>query len=230
MELKGRLRLIASKVPECDILCDVGTDHAYIPIYLAEKGICKRAVASDVRKGPIEVAAENIRQAGLEHVIQPRMGYGLDTLDEKESDVIVIAGMGGTLITEILQKGLSKAKKASCLVLQPMKLPELVREWLYENGFNIEDEDLICEEGKIYNIIVARWTGLKRSCERVYLLVGEKLVEKKDPLLLRLITKNISVLDKVIRGQKMSENCKTEMLRNVEMREALKKLLDLLKE
>lgn len=229
MELKGRLKLIGDKVPKCRILCDVGTDHAYIPIYLAQKGICEKAIASDVRKGPIEIADENIKKVSLENVIECRLGNGLDTLEEHEADVIVIAGMGGALIAEILEKGFIKAKKAACLVLQPMKAPEVLRQWLYLNGFDITDEELIVEENKIYNVIVARWTGAIREQEPIFLLIGEKLMEKQDPLLTRLLKRNIRILDKIIQGQKMSERVNTEIQNSIEKRDALKKLLDMQK-
>lgn len=230
MELKGRLKLIADKVPKCRLLCDVGTDHAYIPIYLVERGICEKAIASDVRKGPIDIADENIRKAGLENVVECRLGYGLDTLEEHESDVIVIAGMGGALIAEILNKGFIKAKKATCLVLQPMKAPEVLRQWLYLNGFDITDEELIGEENKIYNVIVARWTGVIREQEPIFLLIGEKLVEKRDLLLSRLLSRNIRILDKIIQGQKKSERKNFDIQNTIEMRDALKRLLDMQKE
>lgn len=198
MRLKGRLELIARKVPKCDIVCDVGTDHAYIPIYLMEDKRCRRAVASDVKLGPLHAAEENIRNNGFENCIVTRLGYGIDTISENESDVIVIAGMGGILITNILEKGINKARKANLLVLQPMNSIEFVREWLYSEGFDIIDEELAAEGEKIYVVISARWDGIRRQYSQVYYHIGRKLVEKRDPLLEKYINRKIIQLESVL--------------------------------
>jgi tRNA (adenine22-N1)-methyltransferase len=198
MELKGRLKLIASKVQACDTLCDIGTDHAYIPIYLVLNSICKRVVATDLRKGPLMIAKENIKAFGLENLIETRLGYGLESIMDIDPDAIIIAGMGGMLICEILTRGISTAKKSSRLILQPMNAIEAVREWLYRNGFAVIDEELANEGEKIYNVIVAKWDGRKREAKGIYYHIGEKLIERRDPLLTSLICKRIKQLGKII--------------------------------
>ncbi len=198
MELKGRLKLIADKIPECDILTDVGTDHAYIPIHQIKYSKCVKAIASDIKKGPILSAKMNIKEAGYEKYIDTRIGYGLEAINEKEVDVIVIAGMGGILIKDILEKDLYKVRRAKALVLQPMNAIEITREWLYKNGFDILDEEL-CDEGeKIYNVLVVCWKGETKDTESIYYYIGKRLIEKRDPLLGKLLKKKIQLLKKAI--------------------------------
>lgn len=183
MDLKGRLKLIAQKVPECDRVCDIGTDHAYIPIYLIQNHVCKKAIAADVGQGPLSAAEENIRSHKLEDRIETRLGDGLEPIAEDEADVIVIAGMGGILIKDILERDIAKAKKAKGLVLQPMNALEVTREWLYVHGFEILDEELTNEGEKIYNVIVCKWTGKRNKVEKINYYIGKKLIERRDPLL-----------------------------------------------
>ncbi|NLL04687.1 MAG: SAM-dependent methyltransferase [Clostridiaceae bacterium] len=199
MVLKGRIKFIANMIPECTILSDIGTDHAYIPIYSVKNQICKKAIACDIGEGPVAVANRNIKRHGMEDRVVTRIGSGFKPISEEELDVCVIAGMGGILITEILQEDINKAKKANKLILQPMNCIELVREWLYLNGFEITDEGLINEGFRIYNVIVAQWTGKIAKKELVYYYIGEKLIEKKDPLLKKYINRRIDLMDRVLK-------------------------------
>ena len=202
MEIKGRLNLIADKVPVCEVLCDVGTDHAYLPVYLIKQGKCGRIIASDAKAGPIRVARKNITLYGMEDKIETRLGYGIETIEENEADVIVIAGMGGELIVEILRRGIKKAKRCRCLILQAMNSIDILHRWLYENGFNIYDEELAVEGEKIYCVICAKWTGEEGAEDCLYYYIGKKLVEKHDPLLPAYIKKSITRLDKAISSMK----------------------------
>ena len=213
MELRGRLKLIASKTPRCNTVCDIGTDHAYIPIYLIINGICKKAIASDVKKGPVLAASTNISQHNLVDRIETRMGNGLDTIGLDEADTIIIAGMGGLLIKEILSSSFEKASKASALILQPMNAIEVLRKWLYDNGFEIYDEELAAEGEKIYNVIAARWTGLIEKTEDIYFYLGRKLIDKKDALLPRYIKKSIYTLNKAIKEMERAESIEAIELR-----------------
>jgi len=206
MELRGRLGLIGEMVPSCSVLCDIGTDHAYIPIYAVGANKCARAIATDIKKGPLLAAERNIKGHGLECRIETRLGNGLECIDEGEADVIIIAGMGGILIREILLKGIEKAKKANALIIQPMNAIEIVREWLYENGFDIYDETLTQEGEKIYVVIAAKWAGFPKKVDKIYYHIGEKLIEKNDPILRKYIDKKYRQLEKVIYGLQKSKN------------------------
>ncbi len=205
MELKGRLKLIAHKVPACDTLFDIGTDHGYIPISLMEKGICKKAVGADVKKGPLMAAAENIKLNGMEGKISVKLGDGLAPVEPGSEDVVVIAGMGGILIKDILKNELDKAKKAKALILQPMNAIEITREWLFKNGFDIFDEELVSEGEKIYVVLSARWTGFEFKGQMMDYYVGKRLIEKKDPLLKKYLTKKLRQSEGILKRLKKSK-------------------------
>lgn len=213
MELKGRLFMIASFVPKCSCLCDVGTDHAYIPVYLVQKGICEKALAMDINAGPIEAANENIRHYGLSDKIETRLGSGLEPLNSGEADVVVIAGMGGILIKDILEASFEKAKLVKTIILQPMNAVEVLREWLYENGFEITDEALADEEAKIYNAMDVKWTGATADYEVIDCYIGKHLVDKGGSLFEAFIKRKISQANKVIEGLGKSSEPDREYLK-----------------
>lgn len=198
LNLKGRLKLISDKVPKCSVVADIGTDHAYLPVYLIQNGICQKAIASDVKSGPVKIANKNISLYKLNDLIETRLGNGLDTIQEGEADSIIIAGMGGTLITELLEANKQKACKAGALVLQPMNDPDIVRKWLFDNGFDIYDEEMAAEEPKIYCVLAARYNGENKQYTDFDLHVGPKLIMKKDPLLPEYCRMKVRQIDRVL--------------------------------
>lgn len=211
LNLKGRLKLIADKVPTCQVVADIGTDHAYIPVYLIQQGICKKAIASDVKIGPVRVANRNIKLYKLDHDIETRMGSGLSTIDEGEADAIIIAGMGGTLLTELLDSDASKTCKARAMVLQPMNDHDVVRKWLYDHRFDIYDEELVAEGPKIYCVISAKYHGQVRAYSDFQLHVGQKLIERKDRLLLDFCQMKVRQIDRVLKQlESMEDNLQLE--------------------
>lgn len=225
MHLKGRLYLIAGKVPRCNIVGDVGTDHAYIPVYLIAKDVCEKVIATDIGAGPVRAAQKNIRAYNMEECIETRLGDGLEPIGEGECDAIIIAGMGGLLIKDILERQVEKAKKAPCLILQPMNAFDVLRQWLYENGFDIYDEELTDEGDKIYIVMCVRWTGTSRQTDEVFYHIGEKLIENKDPLLTEFLQKRIKQAEKVLNGL---EKTNDDMTDTIEKYKVLKnKLLEL---
>ena len=130
---------------------DIGTDHAYIPIKLAEKGI--KVIATDIRPGPLEMARKHTKKYGQD--IELRLGGGLTPIKSGEADTIIIAGMGGEMIENIIRQDEDKARK-STLILQPMNSQYELRKFLSENNFSIIKEDIEVEGFKVYNLIVAR--------------------------------------------------------------------------
>lgn len=200
MELKGRLGAIAQKIPQCNTLADIGTDHAYIPVFAVKSSKCIKAIASDVKKGPVEIAARNIKHFGYENLIETRIGFGLDTLRVSEAEVIVIAGMGGLLIQDIIERNTGIAKSAELLVLQPMNSEELLRKWLNENGFEILEEELSAESDKIYDIICAKWTGKTLQMDDFLYYIGYGLVNRSDAIFRKYAFKKLSLIKKKICG------------------------------
>ncbi len=204
--LKGRLKLIADKVPECKTVADIGTDHAYLPIYLIQQGRCQKAIASDVRTGPVQVADRNITKYKLNENIETRLGSGLETLGNNEADSIIIAGMGGTLVSELLEADAEKTYVATALVLQPMNDLDIVRKWLYEHKFDIYDEELAAEGNKIYCVLAARYDGKDKKYQEFQLHVGEKLIVNQDPLLLAYCRMKVRQIDRVLKQLEAMED------------------------
>ena len=146
-----RIKLICSLSKKYETVADVGCDHAYTAINLAQMG--KKVIASDISEGPLKKAEINIERFGLKDKIDLRLCSGLMGYKENEVDEIIIAGMGGNVISEIIDKSIKIAKSAEMLILQPMTSPEVLRRFLYENDFKIEKEHLVCEDRRIYTIM-----------------------------------------------------------------------------
>lgn len=150
MQLSKRMKAVADLAGMGDCLADVGTDHGYIPIYLLEEGRFQRGIAMDVHEGPLLRARENIQSHDLSDRISCRLGDGLERLGKGEADTVVIAGMGGSLIIRILTEGAEVLKEVSRLVLQPQSEIAKVRDFLQEQGYQIEKEHMVLDEGKYY--------------------------------------------------------------------------------
>jgi tRNA (adenine22-N1)-methyltransferase len=155
MELSERLKMVADMVEPCDLVADIGTDHAYLPIYLYKNGIINRAVAADISKGSCDKAIKNIKAHGLGEHIEVRCGNGLAVFGADECpDTIVIAGMGGMLAIEVL-KSHSCGKNAKRLVLQVQRDIYAVRKYLHTIGYKIIAENMLREGGKYYTAMAA---------------------------------------------------------------------------
>lgn len=157
MELSIRLNSIIKQVNKCNSIIDVGTDHGYVPIFLVKQGVCEKAIASDINKGPIEKARINISFEGLSSKIECRHGGGLKTVRKGEVQAAIIAGMGGNLTMDILLDDIEKIKLYDFLILQPAQNPEILREFLYSGNFDILDEDLILEDGNYYELFKVKY-------------------------------------------------------------------------
>lgn len=154
-QLDPRLQLCADLVRPGARLADIGTDHAYLPVWLVSKGICPSAVAVDVREGPLERARENVTRYGMERKIRLSLSSGLTALGPEDVDDIVIAGMGGELMAEIIQQAPWVQDGKKHLILQPMTTAKELRLWLRENGFSLFREECVRSEGKVYSVMLA---------------------------------------------------------------------------
>lgn len=153
--ISKRLELVASFVSQGAILLDVGSDHAYLPIELVERGQIKSAIAGEVVEGPYQSAVKNVETHGLKEKIQVRLANGLAAFEETDQvSVITIAGMGGRLIARILEEGLGKLANVERLILQPNNREDDLRIWLQDHGFQIVAESILEEAGKFYEILV----------------------------------------------------------------------------
>ncbi|MCI5883740.1 MAG: class I SAM-dependent methyltransferase [Eubacterium sp.] len=155
MKLSKRLQMNADLVPHGAKVADIGCDHGYVSIYLAEKGKCRNVIAMDINQGPLEIARKNIELAGLTERIECRRSDGVDKLEPGEADTLMIAGMGGMLVCEILKKKPEVLGKINCLILQAQSDWETVRRLLPKLGFYIEKEAMCYDAGKYYIAIRA---------------------------------------------------------------------------
>jgi len=179
LNLNPRLQKIAELIPEAESLADIGTDHAYIPIFACQSGKVKHAIASDIKLGPIARAADNIKKFGLGGDITVRIGPGLQTVAPGEAEIIVIAGMGGILISEILEHSKETVSRAKLLILQPMTAAAELRDYIAANSFTALDEYLAREEDKLYNIITVVPGGSTEYTEKERIL--GRNIEKTSP-------------------------------------------------
>ena len=203
IKLTPRLKCVADMAGKCGVLADIGTDHAYIPMYMVQNSLADRAIASDVVDGPVKIAAGNVSENNLSDKVKVVKADGLDGVSG--ADTIVIAGMGGKLICEILGRNLKTAHSAKRLVLQPMTCSEDVRKLLCSEGFAIVKERLAKEENKIYNVIVAENGNLSFEDE-FYFYVGKALFDGRDPLLLEFLHKKANVLKRRADGMAKSDD------------------------
>lgn len=169
--LTPRLQKIYDIVPPCGSIADIGTDHAYIPVCLTLSKKCQRAIASDIKEGPVLRAKSTVLAYGAEDLVDVRQGSGLETIKSGEADAIIIAGMGGLLIANILSAAEETAKSAKLLILQPMTAAKELREFLIGGGYEILKEYLVFEEEKLYNIISAR-PGISRPYTKAEIFMG----------------------------------------------------------
>ena len=201
------------------VLIDIGTDHAYLPVNLIQRGIIPRAIASDIGEQPLKNAEKTVAKCGLADKIELRLTPGLEGYNAQDGSEIVIAGMGGTLIAEILEKAEFIKNPSIHLVLQPQSHSEDVRRFLCKNGFTIEYETVCEDTGRIYNAISAYYTGdmSKSDCEG-YFLLGE-LPNINDERAKYLIDRTLKVVKNRIKGL---EGCG----RNPEELEMLKRAME----
>lgn len=218
-KLTPRLAAAASFCRQGAFVADIGTDHAYLPIALCLSGRARGAIASDINAGPVERAEENIKNYGLDGKIEVRRADGLDGIEQFAPDDIMILGMGGELIARIISDAPWTKNKSINLCLQPMTHPEYLREFLLENGYEIIDE-AIAEEEKIYQIILARFSGEKQSLTPEELLLGRINIARGGDALIRLGEHWISVIERRADGKRtsgadVSED--TELIRRIKI-------------
>ena len=181
--LSARLACVASLVPAGARVADIGSDHAYLPAALVLDGKINFAIAGEVVKGPYENAVHEIKDHQLEGQVIPRLADGLAAIEPADKvDTITIAGMGGSLIASILEKGKNKLTEIKRLVLQPNVGESQLREWLMNNHYQIMNEKIIEEDNHIYEIIVAEPSVVPFRYSKYELDFGPFLLENKGPV------------------------------------------------
>lgn len=150
MLLSYRMQAVVGLVEPCRSIADIGCDHGYVAMELVKNNICKEVIAMDINSGPLDKAKSNIKEYGMQKYITTRLSDGTKALRPGEADGIICAGMGGKLIIHILTEGEELVRNMKQLILQPQSELDEVRAFLREMGFQIDREDMICEDGKYY--------------------------------------------------------------------------------
>ena len=205
ISLSLRLKTIATLVPFGARVCDVGTDHAYLPIYLKQSGIASSVLATDLNQNPLENAQKNILLSGADG-ISLRLCDGLSGVKENEADTIIIAGMGGEVITEILKNCVWIKNERVTLILQPTTSAEFLREFLCKNGFAILSETPVCENGKLYSVMNVRFKNAPFSHNPAYYYIGEIPHTKDGILYLKKQQKRVFGCMKALENIKEKQN------------------------
>lgn len=229
--LSERLRTVAGMVTVGNRVCDVGCDHGFVPIYLVQQGISPGVLAMDLREGPLCAAREHVAAYGLEGQIETRLSDGLHNYRNGEADTLVCAGMGGGLMIQILAKDRGKTDSFRELVLQPQSEIEKFRRFLRESGYRIQDEEMLQEDGKFYQVIRAagggNWDEFGKTPTKGAFAVtdadagwrneelckledryGPVLLRKKTPVFFSFLEREASVYEEILanlRGQGLSD-------------------------
>ena len=211
VNLSTRLSAIASLVRDNVNFVDVGTDHGYLPIFLVKTNKLKNAVATDIACGPLSKAKSNIESAGLSENIEVRLSDGLTNVNLQKPCDIVIAGMGGELISEIISGKPELRDNDINLILQPMTKADCLREFLADNGFEIVSEELVCD-GKIYQVILSYYSGKAYKLSNAEKLVGKKDARKQSDLFFEFVSQKIMSLRQISEGKKLANiDCSYEV-------------------
>ncbi|MCA0982724.1 tRNA (adenine(22)-N(1))-methyltransferase TrmK [Halobacillus yeomjeoni] len=183
-QLSNRLALVASFLPEKSNFADIGSDHAYLPCYVCLRDEKAKAIAGEVNEGPYQSALNEVNAHNLSDRIDVRLGNGLQVLEENEVNQIVIAGMGGPLIRDILDEGKDKLGAVDRIIVQPNIDARSLRIWFKEQGYALKEEEILEENGHIYEVLVAEkgdpLSGYETEQIEKELWLGPHLLKKND--------------------------------------------------
>lgn len=224
IKLSKRLRAIVNFCDKNKIIADIGTDHGFVPNFLYEEDINRKIIATDISLNSLNKAIEFSELRGNKGKIEHIVCNGLEKIPPV--DQIIIAGMGGILISKILDRDFEKARQAEKLILQPMQQVDYLRKFLYDKGFKILDEKIVFEDNKFFHIIVANYKAIKEEYRDIDLKVSKLLRNRKDKDLIEflkyLINYNIFIIEN-IEGSSQRSIYKKNKLReeNIELKEIL---------
>ena len=207
MHIGSRLETIGRLVPAGSVVADIGTDHAYLPVWLIEQGRIERAIAGDIAQGPCQAARSTIAQHGLQKQIEVRLGSGLSVVQPGEAGCITIAGMGASTMIAILEADMAVAEAADLLILQPMAGAASLRKWLCTHGWQLVDEELVDDAPHFYELMAAKRGASKTYSEAEY-AVGPVLLTKGHALLGKQIERQLSTTRQLLENMGRSERAK----------------------
>lgn len=199
IKLDDRLKIAAEYVRHGSVAVDIGTDHAYLPVYLVQNGICERAIACDVNALPLESAKKTIGIYELSNKIEVRLSNGLCEINANECSDMVICGMGGELIANILENCDWIKNDKYNLILNPMTKADKLRVFLAKNGFTIKSETAAESHKKHYTIMNVYYSGEITVPDLKYTYFG-KLLDDKSNVCKQLIKMTVNQLRKKAKG------------------------------
>lgn len=182
MLLGARLQAVAALLGNYRRVADIGSDHAYLPVWLILQDKVDFAVAGEVQAGPLAAASRTVRDAAMEQCVDVRLGDGLAVLNPGEVEAVVIAGMGGAAICGILSRSPEIVDRLCRIVCQPMTGAAGLRLWLQANGWQIIAEELVWEDGRLYEILAAE-QGQIEAFDDLLLEIGPLLWQRRHPYL-----------------------------------------------
>ncbi len=209
MKLSPRLKKIVDFTDKCGVVADIGTDHALVPVYLIENGLYKKAYACDIRPLPLKRAEKYIFSRNLSDKITTIQTNGLQNVPD-DTDTVVIAGMGGEMIIDVLSS--DTTHHSATFVLQAMTAVDSLREFLYKNGYQILDEDIVAEQQgrKLYSVIKTQKTDLPKDYSAIDVLLSPALQRKKsaekEMYIKKLIFTRSKILENINKSKIHDEN------------------------
>ncbi len=227
MQLSKRLYAAASFVTKGSVVADIGCDHAYTSIYIAENGIAKRVIAADINEGPVRTAKENVKACGMQKYIEVRQSCGLEKLRPEDNvDTLLISGMGGNLIIDILKGNAPVMENVKELILQPQSDIYRVRHFLHDTHFKIDAEKMIYDNEKYYTVIKAV-RGTQTFDNEYEYIYGRYLIDNRDEIFMRYLKKlyasNLSIIDSL--NKRDSETQAQRRMQLISDNEIISKLL-----
>ena len=221
MDVSKRIEFIVDNLDKVECLADIGTDHGYVPLLSLEKEKANRVIACDINKDPLDKAKLNAILEGIVgNEIDFRLGSGLKPLEINEANSVVIAGMGGNLIRDILEEDIEKVNALNSLILVPAQNPEVLREYLYKNNYEVIKEDLCFDEGVYYELFkVKRAEGQVTELDSIYYEVSPTLLRKKHPLMKDYLESKIKNYSKILGF--ISDDSESALMRKREVEEKI---------
>ncbi len=226
MDISNRLKFIIKHIDRCNCIADIGSDHGYIPIYAVKNNLCNKAIASDINKGPVEKAKLNASSDRVSSFVDVRLGSGLKTINAGEANGVIIAGMGGNLIIDILKADIEKVKLLDFIILQPAQNPEVLREYLYNNGYDVLKEDLCFDEGIFYELFkVKKSTESIGKLDKIYYEISPEYIKGKEKVYYKYLDYKKDKYEKIL--SHIKDNSESAKIRKSEINKKIQFIEDL---
>lgn len=221
IKISNRLKTVASLVDRGLVLADVGTDHAYVPIWLIQQKKIPYAIAMDINSGPLGRAAEHIALYGMDGYIETRLSDGVAALAPGEAGAVLVAGMGGGLMMHILETGKQVCRRAEELVLQPQSELYRFREYLLREGYVTDAEELVEEDGKYYPMMRVHYEGARAYGfgpeEELFHTYGRMLLRERHPVLKEYLLRERNTYQKICEKLKQGKQSASQAARREEV-------------